>query len=98
MTRLRHHPPVTSAVAARLAGQSADALVVPGVSLAPQGVFTAFAIGGKTGASDNGKFWPSCRRRSRISCPRPHHELRTLVLVHRGCVTRVRANNRRTRR
>jgi hypothetical protein len=45
--------PVTSAVAARLAGASSDALVVPSVSLAAQGVFTAFAIGGKTGASDN---------------------------------------------
>jgi hypothetical protein len=45
--------PVTSAVAARLAGQSTDALVVPSVTLPEQGVFTAFAIGGKTGASDN---------------------------------------------
>jgi hypothetical protein len=45
--------PVTSAVAARLAGQSTDALVVPSVTLPAQGVFTAFAIGGKTGASDN---------------------------------------------
>ena len=45
--------PVTSAVAARLAGQSSDALVVPGVTLPAEGVFTAFAIGGKTGASDN---------------------------------------------
>jgi len=45
--------PVTSAVAARLAGQSGDALVVPSVTLPAQGVFTAFAIGGKTGASDN---------------------------------------------
>jgi hypothetical protein len=45
--------PLTSAVSARLAGASSDALVVPGVMLAPQGVFSAFAIGGKTGASDN---------------------------------------------
>ena len=45
--------PVTSAVAARVAGQSSDALVVPGVTLPAQGVFTAFAIGGKTGASDH---------------------------------------------
>jgi hypothetical protein len=45
--------PVTSAVAARLAGGSSDALVVPSVTLDPTGVFTAFAIGGKTGASDN---------------------------------------------
>lgn len=45
--------PVTSAVAARLAGQSSDALIVPAVTLPAKGVFTAFAIGGKTGASDN---------------------------------------------
>ncbi len=40
----------TSAVAARLAGASTDALVIPSVALAQQGIFTAFAIGGKTGA------------------------------------------------
>ena len=45
--------PLTSAVAARLANQSADALVVPSVTLAAGGIATAFAIGGKTGASDN---------------------------------------------
>jgi len=45
--------PVTSPVAARLAGVNSDALVVPGVTLPAQGVLTAFAIGGKTGASDN---------------------------------------------
>lgn len=44
--------PVTSPVAARLAGKTTDALVIPSVSLPAQGVFTAFAIGGKTGASD----------------------------------------------
>ncbi len=44
--------PVTSTVAARLAGKPTDALVLPNVSLPAQGVFTAFAIGGKTGASD----------------------------------------------
>jgi hypothetical protein len=45
--------PVTSAVAARLANANADALVVPSVTLDSTGVFTAFAIGGKTGASTN---------------------------------------------
>jgi hypothetical protein len=45
--------PVTSAVSARLAGASTDALVVPAVTLTDSGVFSAFAIGGKTGASDN---------------------------------------------
>jgi hypothetical protein len=45
--------PVTSAVAARLAGASSDALVVPDVTLTATGVFTAFAIGNKTGATDN---------------------------------------------
>ncbi|HTR51938.1 MAG TPA: DUF4397 domain-containing protein [Kofleriaceae bacterium] len=45
--------PVTSAVSARLAGANSDALTIPSVTLPAQGVFTAFAIGGKTGASDN---------------------------------------------
>jgi hypothetical protein len=45
--------PLTSAVSARLAGASSDALVVPSVTLTGGGVFSAFAIGGKTGASDN---------------------------------------------
>jgi hypothetical protein len=45
--------PVTSAVAARLANQSSDALVVPSVTLDVNAIATAFAIGGKTGASTN---------------------------------------------
>ena len=45
--------PVTSAVSARLANASNDALTIPSVTLASEGVFTAFAIGGKTGASTN---------------------------------------------
>jgi hypothetical protein len=45
--------PLTSAVAARVTGSSSDALVVPSVTLASTGVFTAFAIGGKTGSTDN---------------------------------------------
>jgi uncharacterized protein DUF4397 len=45
--------PVTSAVAARIANSSSDALVVPGVTLAANGIATAFAVGNKTGASDH---------------------------------------------
>jgi len=45
--------PVTAPVAARLANQSTDALVVPSVTLNPNAIGTAFAIGGKTGASTN---------------------------------------------
>jgi hypothetical protein len=45
--------PVTSPVAARLAGQASDALVVPSVTLGANAIATAFAIGGKTGASTN---------------------------------------------
>jgi hypothetical protein len=45
--------PVTSPVAARLAGQATDALVVPSVTLGANAIATAFAIGGKTGASTN---------------------------------------------
>jgi hypothetical protein len=45
--------PVTSPVAARLAGSSNDALIVPSVTLADGAIATAFAIGGKTGASTN---------------------------------------------
>nr|HEX4316766.1 DUF4397 domain-containing protein [Kofleriaceae bacterium] len=44
--------PVTSAVSARLANATQDALTIPSVTLQSEGVFTAFAIGGKTGASD----------------------------------------------
>jgi len=45
--------PMTSAVAARLAGSSSDALVIQSVTLAPNTISTAFAIGGKTGAATN---------------------------------------------
>ena len=45
--------PVTSPVAARLAGQATDALIVPSVTLGANAIATAFAIGGKTGASTN---------------------------------------------
>lgn len=45
--------PVTSAVSARLTGGTSDALVVPSVTLAAGSISTAFAIGGKTGASTN---------------------------------------------
>jgi hypothetical protein len=45
--------PVTAPVAARLANQSSDALVVPSVTLPADAIQTAIAIGGKTGASDN---------------------------------------------
>jgi len=46
--------PVTATpVAARLANQSSDALVVPDVSLAANDITTAIAIGGKTGSSTN---------------------------------------------
>jgi len=45
--------PVTSPVAARLAGQTTDAVVVPSVTLGANSIATAFAIGGKTGAATN---------------------------------------------
>jgi len=45
--------PLTSPVAARLAGQHSDALVIPSVTLGANAIATAFAIGGKTGASTN---------------------------------------------
>ncbi|MFT3694560.1 MAG: DUF4397 domain-containing protein [Kofleriaceae bacterium] len=45
--------PVSSTVAARLAGDHNDALVTPAVTLAPNMIATAFAIGGKTGAATN---------------------------------------------
>jgi Domain of unknown function (DUF4397) len=45
--------PVTAPVSARLANASSDALVLPSVTLPDQAVLTAFAIGGKTGASDH---------------------------------------------
>ena len=44
--------PLTSEVSARIANASSDALTIPAVTLPDQGVLTAFAIGGKTGASD----------------------------------------------
>ena len=45
--------PVTSAVSARLAGASTDALTIPSVNLATDQIATAIAIGGKTGAHAN---------------------------------------------
>ena len=45
--------PLTAAIAARLANQWSDALVIPGVTLDAGAITTAFAIGGKTGASTN---------------------------------------------
>lgn len=42
----------TAPVAARLAGAASDALVIPSVALAPQRIYTAFAIGNKTGAGN----------------------------------------------
>jgi hypothetical protein len=45
--------PVTSDVAARLANQMSDALVVQNVALPANAISTAIAIGGKTGASTN---------------------------------------------
>jgi hypothetical protein len=45
--------PITAPVAARLAGQPSDALVVPSVSLDANSIGTAFAVGGKTGASNH---------------------------------------------
>jgi hypothetical protein len=43
--------PVTSNVAARVAGTSSDALMIPNVTLGANAISTAIAIGGKTGAS-----------------------------------------------
>lgn len=45
--------PVTSAVSARLAGASTDALTIPSVNLATDQIATAIAIGGKTGTHTN---------------------------------------------
>jgi len=45
--------PVTSNVAARVAGTSSDALMIPNVTLGANAISTAIAIGGKTGASTN---------------------------------------------
>jgi hypothetical protein len=45
--------PVTSPVSARLAGALTDALTIPSVTLAPNAVATAIAIGGKTGTHTN---------------------------------------------
>ena len=45
--------PMTSAVAARVAGSSTDALVIQSVTLAPNTISTAFAIGNKTGTATN---------------------------------------------
>jgi hypothetical protein len=45
--------PFIQAVTARLAGAASDALTVPGVTLEPGTITTAFAIGGKTGDPHN---------------------------------------------
>jgi hypothetical protein len=45
--------PMTTAVSARLANGTTDALTVQGVSLAANQIATAFAIGNKTGAATN---------------------------------------------
>jgi hypothetical protein len=45
--------PFTADVSARLANATADALVIPNVSLPASSISTAIAIGGKTGASTN---------------------------------------------
>lgn len=45
--------PLTSPVAARLANQTSDALVIQSVTLGANAISTAIAIGGKTGASTN---------------------------------------------
>jgi len=45
--------PFTNAVSARLAGATTDALTVPSVNLPASAIVTAFAIGGKTGATTN---------------------------------------------
>lgn len=45
--------PLTATVSARLAGANTDALVIPGVTLPAGAIATAFAIGGKTGATTN---------------------------------------------
>ncbi len=45
--------PFTAPVTARLAGSTADALTVPSVTLGEGQIATAFAIGGKTGATMN---------------------------------------------
>jgi Domain of unknown function (DUF4397) len=42
--------PATATVSARVANANTDALVIPNVALAANGIFTAFAIGNKTGA------------------------------------------------
>jgi hypothetical protein len=45
--------PLTATISARLSGGTTDALVIPGVSLPAGAIATAFAIGGKTGATTN---------------------------------------------
>jgi hypothetical protein len=45
--------PFTNAITARIANASTDALVVPGVTAAAGTIYSAFAIGGKTGAPTN---------------------------------------------
>jgi hypothetical protein len=45
--------PLTNAITARLANAATDALSVPGVTLAADTIYSAFAIGGKTGSGAN---------------------------------------------
>lgn len=45
--------PFSNAVTARLANATTDALVVPGVTAASGTIYSAYAIGGKTGATTN---------------------------------------------
>jgi hypothetical protein len=45
--------PLTNAITARLANAATDALTVPGVTLAGGQIYSAFAIGGKTGLAAN---------------------------------------------
>lgn len=45
--------PLNATIAARLANATTDALVIPNVSLPAGAIATAFAIGGKTGATTN---------------------------------------------
>ena len=45
--------PFTNAITARLANASTDALIVPGVSSGSGTIYSAYAIGGKSGATNN---------------------------------------------
>ncbi len=45
--------PFSNAITARLADALTDSLVVPGVTAASGSIYSAYAIGGKTGATTN---------------------------------------------